>query len=76
MTYRIERIIFKDGTLLTERDLAVGENIFEGEVPVVGDIVSFNWRGLQLRTEIIWGHWAGRGPFPPERVASLRAQEI
>ena len=76
MTYRIERIIFKDGTLLTERDLAVGENIFEGEVPVVGDIVSFNWRGLQLRTEIIWGHWAGSGPFPPERVARLRAQEI
>ena len=76
MTYRIKRILFKDGTLLTERNLTEEETVFASEAPAVGDIVSFTLRGRQLRVEVIWGNWTGREPPPPDFVVPLRVKEV
>ena len=39
MGYWIKRIALKTGEVVTERELREDENRFDGQVPVVGDLV-------------------------------------
>ena len=77
MSYWIKRILLKDGTLITERDLSRDENFFEAPAPVVGDIIEVTYRGRSFPAKVIWGNWPNRGNNrDPSIVVPIRVQEI
>jgi hypothetical protein len=53
MPYWIKRIILKSGELVTEKELRLDENKFEGSAPVVGDKLLIKCRGRSFQAEII-----------------------
>ncbi len=75
MKYWIKRIQLKSGELVTERELLLVENLFEGAPPVVGDVITVRCKGREFSAKVAWGNWPGR-EHPKETVVSLRVQEI
>ena len=75
MKYWIKRIMLKSGELVTERELLPTENLFEGDPPVVGDVLIVRCRGREFSARVVWGNWPAR-EYPEDAVVSLRVQEI
>ncbi|APO51951.1 hypothetical protein LUI11_30840 [Bradyrhizobium diazoefficiens] len=77
MAYWVKRICLKSGELVTERELRVDENLFQGEAPVVGDTIKVMCRGRSFDARVIWGNWPGRNEGRPlDVVVPLRVEEI
>ena len=57
MPYWVKRIGLKDGEVVTESELRADENLFDGPVPVVGDLIEVQCRGRKFLAEVIWGNW-------------------
>lgn len=75
MRYWIKRIALKSGEVVTEAELREDENLFDGQVPVVGDTVEVECRGRKFRAEVVNGNWPGRtydaGVIVPLQVAEV-----
>jgi hypothetical protein len=77
MTCWVKRILLKDGSLITERELRPDENRFDGPTPVVGDTVKVTYRGRTFDAKVIWGNWPGRGEsLEAGTTVPLRVEEI
>jgi hypothetical protein len=77
MQFRITRIRLKSGEVVTEREFAPSENVFEGKAPIVGEVVSVKCRGREMRARVIWGNWPGREIVHPQgKPHPLRVEEI
>ncbi|MDQ0250037.1 hypothetical protein J2W22_002101 [Sphingomonas kyeonggiensis] len=75
MGYWIKRIVLQTGEIVTERELRVDENRFEGPAPLVGDVVEVECRGRKFPAKVIWGNWPGRH-HPDEAIVPLRVAEL
>ena len=77
MKYWVKRIALKSGEVVTERELLLTENLFEGNVPVVGEILNVSCRGREFRARVIWGNWPGReASIPKSATVPLRVEEL
>ena len=77
MPYRIKRIALRSGEVVTERELDPGSNVFDGEAPVVGDVVTVTCRGRTFPAKVIWGNWPGRNDGrDPAVTVPLRVEEL
>lgn len=77
MTYRITRIRLKSGEVVTDREFAPTENVFEGKAPVVGELVNVRCRGREMQAKVIWGNWPGREIKRPQgKPHPLRVEEV
>ena len=74
MKYRIKRIQLKSGELVTKRELLPVENLFEGTLPIVGDVLIVRCKGRKFNAKVVWGNWPGR-EHPTDSVVPLRVQE-
>lgn len=60
MPHWVKRILLKCGEVVTERELSVDQNRFDGTPPVVGDILAVTCRGREFPARVIWGNWPER----------------
>ncbi|PYD80667.1 hypothetical protein ACM0P6_06680 [Komagataeibacter sucrofermentans] len=74
MRYWIKRILLQSGEVVTECELRADQNLFNGPVPVVGDMVNVECRGRTFAAKVIWGHWPGRN-HAPDMIVPLRVEE-
>ncbi len=75
MTYRVKRIILKNGELVTERELRPEENLFGGLQPVAGDRLKVTCRGREFEAIVVVGRFPDR-PDPDEKtIYPIRVQE-
>jgi hypothetical protein len=75
MPYEVKRIILKSGELITERDPQRDATVFDGPIPIVGDIITATYRGRRFSAKVIWGNWLDR-PHADDVVVPLRVQEV
>ena len=75
MRYWIKRIVLASGEVVTEAELRADENLFEGPVPVVGDVLEVQCRGRKFKAEVVWGNWPGRS-HKGDAVVPLRVVEV
>jgi hypothetical protein len=75
MRYWIKRIALQSGEVVTEAELREDENLFEGPVPVVGDVIDVRCRGREFQAEVVWGNWPDRS-HSPDALVPLRVAEI
>lgn len=76
MAYWVKRIALKSGEVVTESELREDENLFDGPVPVVGDLIEVQCRGRKFTAEVTWGNWPGRvhpdnDPIPVKKYTSI-----
>ncbi|MGA7810753.1 hypothetical protein [Bradyrhizobium sp.] len=77
MPYWIKRILLKSGELVAEKELRHDENYFDGDAPVVGDVIRICCRDRVFDAKVIWGNWRRRDPGQdPKVIVPLRVQEI
>jgi hypothetical protein len=74
MPFWVKRILLKSGELLTERELSPDENRFDGQPPVVGDILSVTTNGRTFDAKVIWGNWPERQHG--DAVVPIRVEEL
>jgi hypothetical protein len=75
MPYQIKRILLKSGELITEHEPDRSIVVIDGPAPVVGDIVTADFRGRRFSAKVIWGNWQGRDHSADE-IVPLRVEEI
>ena len=75
MRYWIKRIALKSGEVVTEAELREDQNLFEGPVPVVGDVVEVECRGRKFQAEVVSGNWPDR-IHADDEVVPLRVAEL
>jgi hypothetical protein len=74
MAYWVKRIMLKSGELITEKELRPDENRFEGEHPLLGEVITVACRGRCFKAEVVAG--PPRNANPPGTVILIRVQEI
>lgn len=75
MRYWIKRIALKSGEVVTEAELREDDNLFEGPVPVVGDLIEIECRGRRFQAEVVTGNWPGR-VHDADAIVPLRVAEV
>lgn len=76
MKYWVSRMMLKDGKILTEKDMPQDANVFEGEVPKIGDVLEVSFAGRSIRARV--GHYSQRFDNAPimGSMYHVRVEEI